>query len=147
MAAATNEIVPQVSLKGFEGIIKGWVGKVMRPNAKVGNQYVTDVPVAHNFPIWNSATKQNEVKTMWVTVKLWDNEPLDKATLKMLENPGGYITARGEIQSREWTSKKTGKSGYTVEVIATQKCIETRKGGSSFGQPVAETLSADKIIS
>lgn len=147
----TMESTPNVSnqstpaVKAFEGIIRGWAGNVKRPNWPVGKQFVTDVPVASNFTQWNSVTKANEVMTNWVTVKIWSNAELPKKTIDLLNSKGCYITARGPIQVREWESK--GKHGVNVELIATQKSIESKAGGStaSWGTAESEDVPADQI--
>jgi hypothetical protein len=125
--------------KAFEGVIRGWAGTIRRPNWPVGQQFVTDVPVASNFTQWNSATKTNEVMTNWVTVKIWTNAKLPKKTLDILNAKGCYITARGPIEVRQWESK--GKHGVNVDLIATHKRIESRVGQAATGY--GRTESAD----
>ena len=145
MSNTNNEIE---TTKGFEAVIRGYVAApsdgLRRPNFKVGNQFITDVPVASNFTQWNSATKTNEELTNWVTVKIWSNEPLPKKVIDQLNAKGAFITARGPLQVRPWESK--GKHGFNIELIATQKHIQTLTGSSNgMGHAVATDMSPESI--
>ncbi len=104
---------------------------------------VTSLRIATN-EIWKSKDGQQQDKTEWHNIVLWDK--LAEISAEFLKK-GSHVYIEGRIQTRTWEAQD-GTQRRTTEIVAQQMQMLEKKGGESGGAytqgepPVEEGIEA-----
>jgi single-strand DNA-binding protein len=93
-----------------------------------GGRAVTSLRLATN-EIWKSKDGQQQDKTEWHSIVLWDK--LAEISAEFLKK-GSHVYIEGRIQTRTWEAQD-GTQRRTTEIVAQQMQMLEKKGGEPGG--------------